>query len=127
MPCTHYFTKLLSIFETFFPFSFLQYSFTSQTLCLIYCSNSGLTETELRKLLAAEYDENVTSEELPRMLWVKIYRKLKNFLINTSSGRDEIYYFFHSSIEEVRHFRSLGHFHSKLFHTIQSAEPVSFH
>uniref|UniRef100_A0A7M5VFT2 DUF4062 domain-containing protein n=1 Tax=Clytia hemisphaerica TaxID=252671 RepID=A0A7M5VFT2_9CNID len=71
------------------------------TLCLIYCSNSGLTESELRKLLAPLYDDQSFVELLPKMHWVKIYRQLKSFLISTSNGKDEIFYFFHSSVEEV--------------------------
>ena len=35
------------------------------------------------------------------MIWSKIYRKIKTFLINTSIGSDEMYYFFHTSVENV--------------------------
>lgn len=93
----------------YFIFSF----FFNKALCLIYCSNAGLTETDLRCLLASSYQFNTDNnlypqqqqkqinKELPMMVWLKLHLKLKPFLMNTSTGGEEMFYFFHTSIEQV--------------------------
>ena len=85
---------------------------------MIYCSNAGLTETDLRCLLASSYHFNTDNnlypqqqqqqqqqqkqiKELPMMVWLKLHLKLKPFLMNTSTGGEEMFYFFHTSIEQV--------------------------
>ena len=72
----------------------------TKVLCLLACSENGLSETELMWLLSDSKEE-----PLPMMLWADCRRLLKPFLRNTGRlGTEEKLDFFHASIQEVTRF-----------------------
>ena len=85
--------KLVSAISLFF-----------QMICFLHCSDSGLSELELRALLAYGDDD-----DLPMMIWVKVRRRIKPYILNAGMRDDEeIYSFFHSSVYEVCHNSSVS-------------------
>jgi AAA ATPase domain/Domain of unknown function (DUF4062) len=83
------------------------HEFVIEAFSLLGCSRYGLSENELMELLRREGEE-----QLPRALWVRLYRSAKAYLVE----RGEFIGFFHSQLADAVTERYLPHenIHSKL-------------
>jgi Domain of unknown function (DUF4062)/NACHT domain len=66
--------------------------FVAETFSLLGCSRYGLSENELLELLQREGEE-----QLPRALWVRLFRSAKAYLVQ----RGELVGFFHSHLADA--------------------------
>ena len=74
--------------------------FVAETFSLLGCSRYGLSENELLELLRREGEE-----QLPRALWVRLFRSAKAYLVQ----RGELVGFFHRHLADAVSARYLTH------------------
>ena len=118
------------------------------TLCLLECSNSGLLESELLKLLAkpglipvelesickcSERTNHRQNERIPAVIWADVYRLLRPFLRPFGPSGEGGLNFYHRTLSEVirsRYFSKSDkistHFFKILSQFFKNIEEVSF-